>query len=275
MIIDGRKIAADIISELKALARPKKFLAAIIVGDDPASVSFLNQKEKAAKEIGVDFRIYRRPMSISSDDLRKEILKIANHKTCGGAIIQLPLPSNINSQYVLNAIPREKDVDVLGERALGAFYASRNPALPPAVTVVEKLLLVVGCKLSVSNVAIIGLGNLVGKPISLWLERKCKNLYLLRRGSDFSILKQADLVIAGTGSPHLIKADMLKDGATVIDFGYGRLDGKITGDFDPSSLVISRQLLVNYTPTPGGTGPVLVASLLRNFYILTNREVGI
>ena len=70
-------------------------------------------------------------MSISSDDLRKEILKIANHKTCGGAIIQLPLPSNINSQYVLNAIPREKDVDVLGERALGAFYASRNPALPP------------------------------------------------------------------------------------------------------------------------------------------------
>lgn len=271
MIIDGKKIAEEIINELKTLPRPEKFLAAVLVGEDPALVSFLRQKEKAAKELGVDFRIYRRPTSISLDELRKEVGKISAHKTCGGVLVQLPLPEHINPQYVLNAIPREKDVDVLGERALGAFYAGRNPVLPPAVATVETILETFNFELSNSSVAIIGLGNLVGRPISLWLERKCKNLYLLRRGSDFSVLKQADLVISGAGTPGIIKPEMLKDGAVVIDFGYGKLDEKITGDFDSDKLANQpTSKPVNWTPVPGGTGPILVASLLKNFYTLNS-----
>ncbi|MBT9168496.1 MAG: Bifunctional protein FolD protein [Syntrophomonadaceae bacterium] len=268
MIIDGKKIAAEIIEELKKRPKPKKFFGAFLVGDNLELISFLKQKEKVAKEIGIDFRIYRLTKSIDQDELRKEVLKIAQHKTCGGVIVQLPPPERINAQYVLNAIPREKDVDVLGERALGAFYAGRNPVLPPAVGVVDKIIQNLKFKIQNSTVAVIGLGFLVGEPIATWLQGKCLEIYLLDEGSDFSILKQADLVITGVGKPGLIEPSMLKDGAGVIDFGYGIRDGKICGDFNTELPITSYQLLRFYTETPGGTGPILVAKLFENFYKL-------
>ncbi|MBI2033624.1 MAG: hypothetical protein HYT13_00815 [Candidatus Liptonbacteria bacterium] len=121
-VIDGKKIAESILAKLRSKPKPEKFLATVLVGEDPASISFLKQKEKAAKELGVDFRLYKFPKEIKNDSLREEVLKISKHKTCGGVIVQLPLPEHLNKHYILNVIPREKDVDVLGERALGAFY---------------------------------------------------------------------------------------------------------------------------------------------------------
>ena len=109
--------------ELKAKPAPKKFLGAVLVGDDKSSVSFLKQKEKTAKELGVDFRLYRFPAEIKNDELRNEVGKIAAHKTCGGVIVQLPLPEQLNWYYILNAIPREKDVDVLSERRSVRFMS--------------------------------------------------------------------------------------------------------------------------------------------------------
>lgn len=268
MVIDGKKIASEIIERLKKQGAPKGFLAAFLIGDDLASVSFLKQKEKIAKELGVDFRLYKFPENITQDDLRKEILKIVDHKTCGGAIVQLPLPSHINRQYVLNAIPREKDADVLGERALGAFYAGRNLVLPPAVGVVEEILKAESFELKTRKVAVVGLGFLVGKPISEWLKGRCAEIYLLDVGSDLSVLKQADLVILGTGQAGLMKPEILKDNALVIDFGYGMKDGKASGDFDPINVSDS----IRYTPTPGGTGPILVAKLFENFYKLADLQ---
>ena len=243
-------------------------LAVFLIGDDAASASFVKQKEKIAKEIGVDFRLYKFSESIGQDGLRKEILKIAKHKTCGGAIVQLPLPAHIDCQYVLNAISREKDIDVLGERALGAFYTGRNPVLPPAVGVVQEI--VENCILSADwrienyRVAVVGLGFLVGKPVSVWLKGKCAELYCLDIGSDLKILKQADLIILGTGQAGLIKSEMVKNDALVIDFGYGMSGDKISGDFNPMSVSES----ICYTPTPGGTGPILVAKLFENFFKL-------
>jgi len=283
MIINGKQIAQEIIAELKkqpsAGWRTKKFLAAILVGEDEASISFLKQKERVAKELGINFRIYKFSAEIKQDELRKEVLKIGQHKTCGGVIVQLPLPEHIDKHYVCNVIPREKDVDVLGERALGAFYTGRNPVFPPAVGVVEKILQTTNYSLQTSKVAVVGLGFLVGKPISVWLKGKVKELYLLDVGSDLDILKQADLVISGVGKPGLIKPEMLKDGSIVIDFGYSFVDGKISGDFDPSagsgqapSELNSQPAykLINYTPTPGGTGPILVAKLFENFFKLND-----
>lgn len=322
MIIDGKKIAADITAKLKAMPKPKKYLAAVLVdsagsprvgatdlSDMSASESFLKIKEKTAQELGVDFRLYKFPADIKNDDLRKKVRKIALHKTCGGVIVQLPLPEHINAQYIFNVIPPEKDMDVLGERAIGAFYAGRNPILPPAAGVVDSLLSTFTClpigmdfQLSTSAVAVVGLGQLVGKPVAVWLMRKAQDLHLLHRGSDFSVLKQADLIITGTGVPGLIKPEMLKDGAGVIDFGYAapqappRIDAeqtrinaesrageshsavptgrqansqpRIRGDFDAERLAISDKRLAFYTPTPGGTGPILVAKLFENFYQL-------
>jgi methylenetetrahydrofolate dehydrogenase (NADP+)/methenyltetrahydrofolate cyclohydrolase len=270
MIIDGKKIAAEILAKLKSQPAPKKFLAVFLVGSDASSISFVKQKEKIAKELGVDFRLYKFPPEISSDELRGEVRKIAEHKTCGGVVVQLPLPEHINTHYVLNAIPREKDVDVLGERALGAFYASRNPVLPPAVGVVEEILKSLNYKLENKRVAVVGLGLLVGKPLSMWLMRKVGGLLLLHRGSDFSMLKNVDLVISGVGKAGLISPEVLKDDAGLIDFGYD--GGK--GDFAAGQLGIeNRKLEIGwYTPTPGGTGPVLVAKVFENFYKLNQGE---
>lgn len=300
MIIDGKKIVQNIIERLKVQPKPTKFMAAILVGKDTSSISFLKQKERIAKELGIDFRLYEFRDDITNDELRSEVLKIAGHKTCGGVIVQLPLPEHINKHYILNVIPREKDVDVLGERALGAFYTGRNPVLPPAVAVVSEILSTINpdasdhnslggpglrpgrrsYELKTAKVAVVGLGFLVGKPISVWLEgnpakdakfdsqltshgARCKEIILIDLGSDYSLLKEADLVITGVGKAGLIKPEMLKREAIVIDFGCD--GGK--GDFDISYL-ISQISNVSYTPTPGGTGPILVAKLLENFYVL-------
>jgi len=269
--ISGAEIAQKIVNSLESWPKPKKILAAILVGENPASISFLKQKEKIANELDVDFRIYNFPETIKNDKLRQEVGRIASQKPVAGVIVQLPLPKNINPHYVLNAIPREKDVDVLGERALGAFYAGRNPVLPPAVGVVEKILTTYDLRLTTSKVAVVGLGFLVGKPIANWLMGKCPEIYLLDQGSDFSILNNADLVITGVGKPGLIKPEMLKERTGVIDFGYS-LDenGKIRGDFDSSKIGNWKLEIGNlwYTPTPDGTGPVLVAKIFENFYKL-------
>ncbi len=263
IIINGKQISSEIIAELKSRPKQEKFIAAVLVGTDEVSANFIKQKQKTAEELGVDFRLYNFTEGLLNDELREEVRKIAEHATCGGVIVQLPLPEQINKHYILNVIPREKDVDVLGERALGAFYAGRNPVLPPAVGTVEKIL--ENCELKIENcsVAVVGLGFLIGKPVGVWLMDKAKEIILLDKFSDLSVIKNADIVISGTGKAGLIKPDMLKTGAGVIDFGYSIQNGKISGDLDSSG---DLSKLSFYTPTPGGTGPILVAKLFENFY---------
>jgi methylenetetrahydrofolate dehydrogenase (NADP+)/methenyltetrahydrofolate cyclohydrolase len=266
MAIDGRKIADGILKKLHAQPKPAKFLAAVLVGDDKSSISFLAQKEKTAKALGVDFRLYKFPADIKNDKLREEVGKIGAHKTCGGVIVQLPLPDSLNWYYILNAIPPEKDVDVLGERSLGAFYVGRSEVLPPAVSTVEAITEDSKLALESLNVAIVGLGLLIGRPVTSWIMRRAKETFLLRSTSDMTVLKKADLVITGVGKSGLIKAEMLKDGAKVIDFGYQNGNG----DFDNTDLGIAEGKNITYTPTPGGTGPVLVAKVFENFYKLNS-----
>lgn len=277
-IIDGKKIADEILAELKKQPAPKKILAAILFGDDQVSLSFLKQKESVAKFLNIDFRLYKFSDVLTNDQARMEVRRLALSKSVGGLIVQLPLPSSINFHYVLNVIPREKDIDVLGERSLGAFYASRNPVLPPSVGAVKEVLKAAALTFvegeigtsAVKRVGIVGLGFLVGKPIVNWLMGRVGELYLLDKGGNLDILKQADLVISGVGQPGLIKPEMLKAGAGVIDFGYSRgVNGKISGDFDASS-ASSLSLLSFYTPTPGGVGPIVAAKLLENFYRLNS-----
>lgn len=278
MVIDGTKIAEEILAKLKTRVRTNKFFAVFLVGESPASASFLAIKERTAKELGVDFRVYQFPETAGKDTLRREVLKVVSRARCGGAIVQLPLPAAADPQYVLNAIPREKDADVLGERALGAFYAGRNPVLPPAVGVVEEVLRAVNISLDGKKAAVVGLGMLVGKPVAVWLEGKVSELFLLDKGSNLSVLEDADIVVCGAGMPQLVKPEMLKAGALVVDFGYGTIAGKVFGDFDSSSLTTSAKSgsasggkNLKFTPTPGGTGPILVAKLFENFFTLAGK----
>jgi methylenetetrahydrofolate dehydrogenase (NADP+)/methenyltetrahydrofolate cyclohydrolase len=272
--ISGKEVSEGLIKKLKSSPIPKKIFAAILVGNNPASISFLTQKERAAKDLGIDFRIYKFPEDVKNDYLREEVGRISRQSSVGGVVIQLPLPEHINSHYILNVIPKEKDVDVLSERAIGAFYAGRSLVLPPAVGVVEEILNLVdsrGSVLGSRKVAIIGPGFLIGKPAIVWLIGKVGNICIIDKGGDMSEIKKADLIILGTGAAGLISPDMLKKGAGVIDFGYARSEeGKLIGDFDSEKPGIEN--LSFYTPTPGGTGPILVAKLFENFIILNDEK---
>jgi methylenetetrahydrofolate dehydrogenase (NADP+)/methenyltetrahydrofolate cyclohydrolase len=272
--ISGREIASKILNDLKSKPVPKNFLAVFLVGNDPSSVSFIDQKEKIAKELGVDFRIYKLEEA-SKDKLKEKITQVVSSKKCGGAVIQLPLPGIENPQYVLNAILPKKDVDVLSERSLGSVYSQRTKILPPAASVANEIFKYLNIELSfLHSVAVVGQGVLVGKPISSWLSGKVSEVFILSKGSNFGVLKNADIVISGTGDVGLIKASMLKKSAGVIDFGYGADEnGKVKGDFDEESLKkVDENYLSFYTPTPGGTGPILVACLFKNFYTLNSED---
>ena len=277
MIIDGKTIADNIIERLRAQPKPEKFFGAALVGDDPASLNFLKQKERVARALGIEFRLHQLPLGTTTDELRAEIGRLAAPKTCGAFIVQLPLPETVNRYYVLNAIPKEKDVDCLSEAALGAFYTERGKIAPPSVATVEEILQHEHRDLSDKpgalrelKAVVIGAGFLIGKPVGFWLQNRVAELVVL----DVSVknvhdkLSDADIVIAGAGHAGLFNAQHLKPGAVVIDFGFNRnAEGKIIGDFDPSG---AEEKNIHYTKTPGGTGPVLVAKLFENFYALNS-----
>lgn len=271
--ISGTRIADEIIESLRARPTPKKFLAAFVVGDHPQTASFVAQKEKIAAKLGVDFRVYRQPADISSDRLRGQIHRVADGSRCGGAILQLPLPAGVSAGYCVNAIPASKDVDALSERLMGALAAGRAKVLPPAVLAVEHVMRAIGAPITgYKKVAVVGCGPLVGKPISMWLAGKIPELICLDKGSSHEALRDADVIISGTGVAGLVRGEMVKKNAVLIDFGYGlNASGAVSGDVDEESLRASG-FLGYYTPTPGGTGPLVVAGLFENFYFLTGAE---
>lgn len=258
--IDGKKLAQAILNDLKSRPRPVKKLAAVFIGNNPASESFLKQKRKMAEELGIEFVLYQYDEAISGLKLKEEISNIQTDPAIGGIIVQLPLPEKFNQESIILSLAPEKDVDALSLKAIV------NP-LP--VEVVKDLLLETGWDLENKIVAVIGKGILVGKPVAKWLEGKCRKLIILDSKSDLNELREADLVISGAGRAGLIKPEILKTGAGVIDFGFSIIDGKISGDLDTSG---SLSELSFYTPTPGGTGPILVAEIFKNFYKLNERK---
>jgi len=267
MVIDGKKIAEDIVERLKLLPKPDKFFGAALIGDDHASLNFLKQKEKITTGLGIEFRLYKLSSGITTDKLREEIGTLARPKNCGGFIVQLPLPEGINRHYALNAIPKEKDVDFLTEAALGAFYTGRSETAPPSVGVIDEILKLEHRDLRDLKVVLAGAGFLIGKPVGFWLQNRVSELTVLdSEVKNFhERLQDADIVISGAGHPGLFSAKHLKEGAIVIDFGFNRVGEKIVGDFDPDG---AEEKKIDYTKTPGGTGPILVAKLLENFYAL-------
>ncbi len=262
--LNGSLISRDIYERIKPIVPENKFLAAILVGDNPASLSFVKkQKQQAAEKTGIDFRVFEFPESVLEKDLVSAIQNLAADRNCGGIIVQLPLPDHLDKQAILDAVPREKDPDVLSSESIKLFREGKSLVLPPAVGVVKEILDFQKIDIKQKSTAIIGLGFLVGRPVSDWLRGKCRELFLIDKGDDFSPVKTADIVILGTGVPGIVKESEAKPGALVIDFGYGKdKNGKLKGDFMVADAETKEGF---YTPTPGGTGPVLVARLLLNF----------
>jgi len=267
-IIDGRRIAERILNRLKKQPKPKKILAAVLVGRNPASISFLKQKEKAADSLGIQFQLYRFSSKILEAALKRKINQLNRDAKIGGIIIQLPLPKGINRDSIIALLAKNKDVDALKGAAL---------VLPPAVGALDAILKNIRFALKGKRVVVIGRGLLVGKPIAIWLKNKVNRLDIFYSTFfDRQILEQADLIISGVGVSGLVKGSQIKKGAVLVDFGYSFKRGptrtkrgltqKIAGDFDFESCAKKAKYI---TPVPGGTGPILVAKLLDNFYRLT------
>lgn len=255
MIINGKKIAENILNDLKKLPVPTGKLVAVLSGDDSASLSFLRQKEKVARELGVPFEMRQFADALSQEELEYEVHKISEDDSVGGIIVQLPLPKKYDRTTIVNAIAMEKDVDALREG---------NTLLPPAALSLKYILENIGFDPAGKKAVVVGHGFLIGRPIAKWLTDK-KAIVTIVEKEDFNLdaLREAGLVVSGTGQSNLIKGEHLKQGVVVIDYGYGVVDGKVCGDVEFES--VSR-VASFVTPTPGGTGPVVVAALFVNFY---------
>ncbi|MDE2001280.1 MAG: bifunctional 5,10-methylenetetrahydrofolate dehydrogenase/5,10-methenyltetrahydrofolate cyclohydrolase [Patescibacteria group bacterium] len=264
MRIDGKKIAEAIITRLRAQPKPDKMLAAVLVGDNPQSLSFLKQKERVAELLGVPFHLYRFETSVPEADLILGIKRLGDDPEVGGIIVQLPLPAHYDRDAVLAAINPRKDIDAISP-------ASKEWVDSLPVGVVKDILAEADADMRHKTIAVVGRGFLVGKPVMAWLDAMGKSYALYHSQNDLRGIKEADVIITGVGKGGLIKPAMLKPEAGVIDFGYDRIDGKMMGDFDPRPLADDPGRIAWYTPTPGGTGPILIAEIYRNFYKLCAR----
>lgn len=270
MVIDGTKIAKVILTRLARCPAPRGEFAAVLVGRDPSSLSFLRKKAEVAAKLGVKFRIHRFPARIKEAVLIGAVRRLSGDRSVSGVIIQLPLPRGIDRNRVLDAVLPDKDADCLSSVSLGRVARGTSVILPPAAGTVKEILFRQGAGRS-PHAAIIGAGPLVGMPVAAWLlgAQACADLAVFRSGTrDLRRrLRDYDLVVSGAGAPALFALRDVRKGAIVIDFGYGRRDGRSSGDLAvPRSSAEARRAA--YTPTPGGTGPILVAKLFENFYAL-------
>ncbi|OIO30516.1 hypothetical protein AUJ77_02995 [Candidatus Nomurabacteria bacterium CG1_02_43_90] len=256
LIIDGKKITEGILSDLKKLPVPSGKLVVVLVGENPASRSFLRQKERVARDLGVSFELRSLPDSLSQEELERVVLLTSQDASVRGVIVQLPLPQKYNAREVIKHIDMQKDIDALREGNEGM--------LPPAVLSLAYILKEINFDLTHKQVVVVGHGFLIGQPIALWLKnKKCDVVVLDKDNFTPSVLKEADLIISGTGKVGLIRGEYLKEGVVVVDYGYGMQEGKVSGDVDIDSVQNTGGFA---TPTPGGTGPLVVVSLLVNFY---------
>ncbi len=267
MVVDGRKIAEEILKKLQKRPRPKGKFVAVLVGKDPASISFVRQKQIAAKRLGVDFFIKNYPGKILQQELEMEIKKFSRKKDVAGIIVQLPLPKHIFCQKILDCILIQKDVDLLSSAAFGKFATKESKIIPPVVAAIAKILQKYRIQIRGKNATVVGAGKLVGLPAAIWFAQQGATVSLLNQWSkNLSLFtKTADIIVCGVGKPNLIKGKMIKKGAIVFDAGYSLVGGKIFGDCDFKSVSKKAKLI---TPVPGGIGPLTVAMLFKNFYDL-------
>lgn len=270
ILLDGKKLSKKILEEVKrevSEMKEKLRLAVVVVGEDPVVRKFIEQKKKAAESVGIDVRIYPFEEKVTTNELRKRVAEIVHEEKNTGVIIQLPLPPQINAQYILNSVTPEKDVDVLSARAIGNFVAGKGQVMPPVAGAIKALLEEYAVDYKNKYAVILGAGNLVGKPTALWLLNEKVTFSVVRSATKNpqEFLRQADIIISGIGKPKFITGDVIKEGAIIIDAGTSESAGKLVGDVDFDSVATKAS---HVTPVPGGVGPVTVLVLLKNLITL-------
>lgn len=289
-IIDGKRIAAEVGQELKARVEAlvshgiMPGLGVVLVGDDPASVSYVNSKSKSCAELGIFEQTIRLPAEVAEDEVLTVVDRLNKDSRFHGILVQLPLPEHIDDSRVITAILPEKDVDCFHPINVGLLLIGKPYFLPCTPHGVWQLLLRSGYDVSGKHVVICGRSNLVGKPLAVILMQKQKGanatVTICHTGTrDLAhFTRQADILVAAAGSPGVIKADMVKNGAVVIDVGINRVRDpskksgfRLVGDVDFDAV---KERVEAITPVPGGVGPMTVAMLLLNTVLAAEKKAG-
>ena len=271
VILDGKALSAKIKEEVRVevteLVKNEQItpgLAVILVGNDPASSTYVNSKHKSCETAGIYSEVHTKDESITQEELLALIEDMNNNPKLDGILVQLPLPKHIDTTTVLEAINPLKDVDGFHPYNVGRMVSNLDSFLPATPFGVMRMFEEYGIELSGKNVVVIGSSDIVGKPMaSLLINAKATVTVCNSRTKDLKAhTKNADIVVIAVGVPHLLKADMIKDGAVVIDVGINRLDsGKLTGDADFEDCKDKCSFI---TPVPGGVGPMTIGMLLKN-----------
>ena len=267
MIIDGKQIAKELrvkITDKVSTLDRKPGLAVILVGDDPASAVYVRNKDNACKEVGFYSEKINKPANITQAELLSEVDRLNHDDKIDGILVQLPLPSHLDTNQVVEAINPSKDVDGFHSENIGKLMQNRAFLRPCTPKGVMTLLQITGIDLAGKNCVVVGASNIVGRPMAIELLNASATVTICNsKTQDLSTkLKQADVVVVAVGIPQMIKGDWIKEGATVIDVGINRLDdGKLVGDVDFDA---TKDKVAWITPVPGGVGPMTIATLLEN-----------
>ena len=278
VVIDGKQVAADVRAEVAKKVADLKTkgitpcLAVILVGENPASVSYVTGKQKALAEVGMSDRSVKLPESTTEEELLKLIDQLNKDDSVHGILVQLPLPKHINEDKVIMAIDPSKDVDGFHPVSVGNLMIGRPGFLPCTPHGIIVMLQKAGIETSGKHAVVIGRSNIVGKPVSILLARKDVNgtVTMCDTGTKnmAEITRQADILVVASGHPHTLTKDMAKDGAVIIDVGVNRIPDsskktgfRLIGDCDFDDLKEKASFI---TPVPGGVGPMTIAMLMQN-----------
>lgn len=269
VVIDGKEIAKSYRLKLKEeVARLKEQriqpkLTVILIGEDPASQSYVRGKEKAAQEIGMESDLIRLPEETSESELLHLIERLNADASVHGILVQLPLPKQIDESKVIFAISPDKDVDGFHPVSVGKMMIGEPTFLPCTPNGILHLVKEMNVPIQGSHVVVVGRSQIVGKPVGmLFLNESATVSYCHSKTANLAeMTRQADILIVAVGVPKLITADMVKPDAVVIDVGVNRVDGKLVGDVAFDSV---KEVASMITPVPGGVGPMTITMLLHN-----------
>ena len=271
IIIDGKKVSQDVRNEIKEKTHRLKEeqglvpgLAVILVGEDPASKIYVRRKEEACREVGFLSREYRLPAETDEQQLLHIIDELNHDDVIHGILVQLPLPKQINSETIIEAIDPKKDVDGFHPYNMGHLFTGNPFHSSCTPSGILELLDRYGVEIKGKETVIVGRSNIVGKPLSMMLLARHATITICHtRTKNLSeVTKRAEILIAAAGSPEMIRGNMVREGAVVIDVGINRLDsGKLVGDVAFSEVSEKASYI---TPVPGGVGPMTIAMLLMN-----------
>lgn len=287
-IIDGKAIAAEIRAEVAVKVKKLKengitpCLAVILVGENPASVSYVTGKQKALSEVGMNDRSIRLPENTDESELLEIIGKLNEDDSVHGILVQLPLPKHIDEEKIILAIKPEKDVDGFHPMNVGNLVIGKKTFLPCTPHGIIVLLEKMGIKTDGKHAVVVGRSNIVGKPVSLLLARKNINCTVTICHTGTKNMKEmtrlADILVVASGRPNTVTKDMVKPGATVIDVGVNRIpdDSKksgfrLVGDCDFDEI---KEIASFITPVPGGVGPMTISMLICNTLLAAENKIS-